>query len=70
MMPKYTVYRERGAEGQFVIIDAPKELKATGYIGALAILDTKNKIAYAVNASNMVRLMNGYANTITGVKVK
>lgn len=69
-MPKYTFYKERGAEGQFVIIDVPKELKETGYLGSLAILDTKNKIAYAVNASNMVRLMNGYANTITGVQVK
>lgn len=69
-MPNYTVYKERDVEGQFEIIDTPKELKETGYLGALAILDTKNRIAYSVNASNMVRLMNGYTSTLTGVKVK
>lgn len=68
-MPNYTVYKERDVEGQFEIIDTPKELKETGYLGALAILDTKNRIAYSVNASNMVRLMNGYTN-LTGVKIK
>lgn len=67
-MPTYTAYRKPDVDGQFVIVDTPIELKQTGYLGKLAILDTKNKIAYAVNAANMVSLMNGYSN-FTGVLV-
>lgn len=69
-MPDREQYKQRVIDGQFEIVETPKELKETGYLGVLAILDTKNRIAYAVNASNMAWLMNGYNHMVYGVKVK
>lgn len=68
-MTDSVMYKRGEHEGYFDIINTPPELRATGYLGDLAILNTNTNVAYPVNASIMARLMNGYTN-ISGVKIK